>query len=434
MIKEYVEQGKNLLKSDFFKKVFETFSTRIFLLFLGLVTSAIITRILEPKGRGLVAAATTITAIGVQFGNLGLHSSNTYYVAKDMNLLGRLVGNSLFFGFFVNGLWTTFLYIVFLRFPQIAPLQGSLLFLGLILIPITLSYMLLQNLLLGIDKSSEYNKIERITGLLNILLISILILVKQVSPSRVYIVSLVTASFGIILALSGLKIKKLSKLKLSVLLFKDNFAYGFKSYLVCFLGFMVLRSDILLIQYILGYESVGYYSVAVGLIDKLYMIPTAISTILFPKLASHNNIEEKWRATKKVIYSTISVMLPLIIISYILSKSIITVLYGNDFTGAILAFNWLLPGVFFLSITSILSSYIGSIDIPKELIYIYGLGVLLNTSINIFLLGKIGIVAASISSSLTYAVILSLMCLFAISLSKGKTIYEYVFDSSQKVP
>ncbi len=418
----YIEKAKESLQSDFVKKVLETFATRVFLLLLGLVTSAIITRMLEPKGRGLVAAAATITAIGVQFGNLGLHSSNTYYVARNISLLGKLIANSLFFGFFVSGLWVALLYITFIKFPQIAPLQGSLLVLGLALIPITLCYMLLQNLLLGIDKSQEYNKIERLIGLLNILFISILIVINQVSPSRVYIVSLVTTTFGVILALMGLKVKSINELSPSFVLFRKNFSYGFKSYLICFLGFIVLRSDILLIQYILGYEAVGYYSVAVGLIDKLYMIPIAISTILFPKLTSEDNVVEKWRATKKVIHVTIAVMIPLVIFSYSLSSLIILGLYGNEFSESIAAFNWLLPGVLFLSITSVLSSYIGSIDIPKELILVYVIGIVLNIVLNALLLDKIGVIAASISSSITYGTIFIFISIIVNRLAKESII------------
>ena len=62
---------------DLTKRVLETFSTRIFLIILSLITSVFVARTLGPEGRGLYAIALTIGMLGVQFSNLGLHSSNT---------------------------------------------------------------------------------------------------------------------------------------------------------------------------------------------------------------------------------------------------------------------------------------------------------------------------------------------------------------------
>src|SRR4030043_1134751 len=92
-----------IVSSDFIRKVGETFITRICLIGIGLVTSVIVARILGPEGRGLYAVAATIGAIGVQFGNLGLHGSNTYYLARARSLLPALIGNTLLVSFVVGG-------------------------------------------------------------------------------------------------------------------------------------------------------------------------------------------------------------------------------------------------------------------------------------------------------------------------------------------
>ncbi len=77
------------------RSIVETYATRILLIAIGFATTVIISRTLGPSGRGLFAVAAAIGAIGIQFGNLGLHASNTYYVAKDRELLPVLVGNTL---------------------------------------------------------------------------------------------------------------------------------------------------------------------------------------------------------------------------------------------------------------------------------------------------------------------------------------------------
>ena len=94
---------QELIKSDFFKKVAETFSTRILLILLSLATGVMIARTLGPEGRGFFAMAMFVGAMGVQLANLGIHSSNTLYVSRDNSFLRPLLGNSLAIGLGFGG-------------------------------------------------------------------------------------------------------------------------------------------------------------------------------------------------------------------------------------------------------------------------------------------------------------------------------------------
>src|SRR5260370_22178301 len=126
-------------KSGLFRNVLETYGTRVLLIAVGLATTVLVSRVLGPMGRGLFAVAVVIGAIGVQFGNLGLHASNTYYVAKDRDLLPALIGNTLVISFGIGGLGALVCWVVFAFWPAIAPLQGILLVLALAWIPFGLA-------------------------------------------------------------------------------------------------------------------------------------------------------------------------------------------------------------------------------------------------------------------------------------------------------
>src|SRR5438552_7100507 len=85
------------------RNVVEPYITRLLLIGVGFATTVIVSRTLGPSGRGLFAVAAAVSAIGIQFGNLGLHASNTYYVAKDRELLPVLIGNTLVVSFGIGG-------------------------------------------------------------------------------------------------------------------------------------------------------------------------------------------------------------------------------------------------------------------------------------------------------------------------------------------
>src|SRR5258706_15430228 len=77
------------------RNVFESYGTRLLVVAVTFATAVVIARELGPTGRGLYAVAVAMGAIVVQFGNLGLHLSNTYHVAKDRALLPALIATTL---------------------------------------------------------------------------------------------------------------------------------------------------------------------------------------------------------------------------------------------------------------------------------------------------------------------------------------------------
>src|SRR5205823_4774996 len=147
-------------RSDFIRKVAETLAARGLTFCVGVAISIFTARILGPSGRGIYAAALVVTALGVQFGNFGLHAANTFFVAKDRSLLGRLLANALVVSAGVGIFFALILWIFADLWPAALPLQGTELILSLVGIPFGVAYLLLQNLLLGCYHIRDFNRIE----------------------------------------------------------------------------------------------------------------------------------------------------------------------------------------------------------------------------------------------------------------------------------
>ena len=402
-IREYLSQA---IASDFIRKVAETFATRIVIIAIGLVTTVIVTRILGPEGRGLYAVAVAIGAIGVQFGNLGLHASNTYYVAQDRNLLPTLLGNSLLVSFGFGSLAVIIAWCVFTLWPILAPVNGVLLIMALISIPIGLAYLLVQNLLIGIQEIRIYNLIEVVTKVLGVSLLAILIIVDAVLVENIFLMGLLALIISFCWGLAKLKSHFKHFPKLSIHLFKDNIRYGFKAYLAAFFAFMVLRVDLLMVQYMLGPEQAGYYSIAATMADMVYMLPVVIGTILFPKLSALTDSEKKWQLTRKVALIVMVIMIIVTIISVYLAHPLVNILFGNAFIPAVPAFVWLTPGILLLSVNTVFMNYFASIGMPSVTVYSPLFASLINIFLNYQLIPIFGIIGASISSLISYGIML----------------------------
>jgi antigen flippase len=393
---------------DFVRKVAATLVTRVMLVAIGLVTTVLVARILGPTGRGLYAVATTVGMLGVQFGNLGLHASNTYYVAKDRTLLPVLVGNTLVVAAAIGGGSAVTAYTLFALWPSAAPVSGMLLVLALAWIPLGLCYLLLQNLLLGIQEIRAFNTIELATKALAVAFILIVAVSGRVSTVNVFAAGLVALGISFWWSLHKLVSSAGRGPSTSLDVFRDNIRYGLKAYFATLFMFLTLRMNLLMVGYIRGAEMAGYYSVAANLGEMVSMLPTVIGTVLFPKLSAMTQDEARWEFTKKTVLATTGLVAVVGPIAVLLARPIVATIFGNEFLPAVPAFIWLMPGVAVLSVNSIFMNFFASVGMPPITVYSPALAAVANIVLNYTLIPRLGIVGAAIASSAAYG--LMLMC------------------------
>ena len=128
---------------------------------LGFLSSILTARALGPGGRGVYFIAMTFSQIAIQFGNMGLQSSNTYLVAKNNSRFGTLVGNSLWISLMVGGLGTA-LYALYAQWSHSVALDAYLLWLTVLFVAPNIFYMLGTNLLVGVGKLEQFNAYTQI--------------------------------------------------------------------------------------------------------------------------------------------------------------------------------------------------------------------------------------------------------------------------------
>jgi len=405
--------------SDVFHKVMETYVTQILRVGLGLVMTIMVARILGPHGRGLYAVALAIGSLGVQFGNCGLASSNVYYVAKDRRLLAVLAGNALVVSFLVGGVGALATWVAFSLWPKLAPVHGTILSLALVVIPFSLSYTLLQSLLLGVLDVRGYNKIELANKVLSVVLVVTLWVFKFITVEAMlsgFVLGQITSFVWVLRRIRFLAAPARPKLSLSLLL--EHVGLASRAYLVLLFSFLVLRVDLLMVQYMLGAERAGQYSVAASMADYVAMLPVVAGTILFPKLSAMTDMREKLRLVKKAAFFIGILMLPVVILSALLARPLTVVLFGNSYLPATQAFVWLMPGIFFLAIECVAVQFLNSMGYPCSVVITWLACMSVNISVNFWAIPVYGIVGASLNSSITY--ILASVLIFWIISKTGR--------------
>ena len=403
--------AKRLRQSDFVRKVAETFATRIALLVLGVATSIVMTRLLGPEGRGVFAIASTLSAVGIQFGDLGLSTANTYFAAKDRALLPALTGNALFVSFVMGTAAVLLLASASAFWPALLPAQGTTLLLALLAIPLGLALAFTQNLLMGVQDVRGANRYSLWSAILLLALVAGLGLERRLTAASALGVGLVSVGFGCGGMLRRLK-SHTETIRFSAPVLRRSVGYGVKFYTANFFAFLLLRSDMLLVGSKLGKTQAGLYSVAVTLANLIFMLPSVIGTILFPRLSATEDAEAKWRATRQALFGTVAIVAVSSAVSLLLAHPFIALMFGAKFEAAVPAFLCLLPGMLFWSASSVLSAYIGSEQLPLRFVLVFFAAFALNLALNFAFLSRYGIVAASINSSVCYGLAFTASWLF----------------------
>jgi O-antigen/teichoic acid export membrane protein len=402
-----------LFSSAFAKKVAETLATRAALVPLSLITSVLVARALGPEGRGIYAVAYTILGMGAQFGNLGLHASNTYYLAKDRTTLGPLLSNTLVLGTGVGTLVALIAWGLTGLWPQLPLFSGFVLALTLIMIPLHLDSMLVQNLILGLQEIRLFNKMELVS---RVAIIALLAGVFAAGKATVPLVFAIGVAGPVLILLWGLWRfrRELAALAApSWALFTDCFQYGIKSYLACLFSFLLLRVDLMMVGGMLGAKEAGFYSLAAVMADMLYLLPAAMGTVLFPQLSAQEDAVAKWRHVKSLTWKLGLGMMPLVLIAVLLAQPVIVLLYGSDFAPAASPFVVLALAMIFYGMNNLVSIYFASIGMPWFAVHVWTGTLVLNVVLNLLLIPGLGIDGAAWASLICYFLVLVIQLGFA---------------------
>ena len=179
------------------------------------------------------------------------------------------------------------------------------------------------------------------------------------------------------------------------------------SWPLIFAGIVVsvyMKIDQLMIKEMLGAKEVGLYAAAVKLSEAWYFVPMAIASSLYPAIINARGYQKEVYYQKiqnlfdLMVWIAVSIALP----TTFLSTLVVEFLYGKEYlgsSGVLIIHIW--TGVFvFLGVAS--SKYLLAENFIKKTFYRTFIGALLNIILNYYLIRKIGIQGAAISTLVSH--------------------------------
>lgn len=401
---------KKFLNNSFINNAISVFGFKILCYIVTFFASIYLANLLGPTGKGKLAVITSVSGMVIQFGNMGMHSSNTYYISKDRNKIKYCEGNIIILiilSIIIIPIGITYFSIN----GNLLNLEPFFLIIAFLLVPFNMFIMLQENLFIASDKVKYFNILEILNNGLYFIL---LILSTIIFPLDITTVVISMLLAGILISVYSIiaYFRQVEKnIKISIKFFLDTLPYGLKSYCACLMAYLVLRVDVFMLNYYTDDYNVGIYSLAVNLVDMSYMVSSSISIILFPKLSTLRYISERKALVKKVLLVSTPILFFIYFIMAVFARFVINLLYGEQFIEAVPVLYILIPGAFCWATANYFCQFFASENKLLPTIIVPTLALIVNVILNYKLIPISGIRGTAFASTFSYLICLICMLL-----------------------
>ncbi len=218
--------------------------------------------------------------------------------------------------------------------------------------------------LLGLEKLMAYNFIGIIQAAIAIGGIAIMIYVLKIRDVESYFIGQAISYFiGFLITIPFVRQKTYSDPNSSYgNVIKDLLGYGLVMQIASIFQQLNYRLSYYVIHWQLGDAKLGIFALTMQIAEGVLLISRSISVVLFSKIANLTGKEDIIDKTNTTLKFTYICTLFLLIGMLILPVSFYEYIFSKDFSETKMVLWYISPGILFLSILTILSSYFSSVD------------------------------------------------------------------------
>ncbi|MFQ5823062.1 MAG: oligosaccharide flippase family protein [bacterium] len=390
---------------DIRKDSFITYFTRLITFVVQIVTGLLLARILGPEGRGEYALLVIVPTMAGIFCNMGIGTSNVYFVGSRKIKLDKIISNSLTIALIIGGI--TILILNFLAteitIKIFKGIRTDYFRLAIISIPFLLLYIFLMSVIHGRRDFVRYNilnVLRPVTFILIFVLCYLIFKFKVLAGIIAWDFAAIIAAIGSIFFVKNLTSLRL-KLKIDFEALKQILKYGSKVYLGEVVTFLNYRLNIMFIGFFLNPTQVGYFAIVIVIAESLWFMSASVGVVMFPTVASMDK-NKAAEIMPKVVRNIFFVTTLMVLALSSIDRYIISLTFGEAFLPALKPLRLLYPGIAVFSVMKIISSYILGQGKPNVTMNISIVGLIINIALNIMLIPVWGINGAAFASTLSY--------------------------------
>ena len=178
--------------------------------------------------------------------------------------------------------------------------------------------------------------------------------------------------------------------------------FAFLAFMTNLIQFLSYKMDIWFVNYFHGKQLTGIYALGVSLAQMLWLLPSAIQSVLYAFISTHTDrqlmIQRTINTTRQIAVYAISAG----ITGYLLSIYLVPILFGEEFRESVQCIGLLFIGVVPFCLSMAVSGYFAGTGRVRINLYSAILGFIVCMAADLLLIPSYGILGAAIASSISY--------------------------------
>jgi O-antigen/teichoic acid export membrane protein len=392
-----------------------TLAARVVLLGLALASSVVLARLLGPEARGLFALVLLLPEWGRTLGLFGFEQAYAVYAGLEAERRRSLVWQSVVMAVGIGGAVTLAgVVAILLEAPAIGGVVRGpiwLYVLALATVPVRLLIEYWGALLRGMNRIVLLNALDVTLKIISLVLILVAIAWFELGVTGAVWADTLSVAASLTLLLIVLRsVGAWGPPSFDRSLWRRTASFAIPAHGGTIAAYVNYRVDEFIIAILLPPEDLAFYVIAVGLVERLWILPGAVSTALLPHLT---NSPERDAALPAVIARHVMVWTgAACLVIYALAEVIVNLLYSSAYAASVAPLRWLLPGIFALSVGKVLVAELLARKKPRYTVWASGIAALVNIAANLLLVPRLGISGAAISSSISYALLSAIIVFY----------------------
>lgn len=376
--------------------------SRLNVVIFGVGTSMATARLLTPEQNGIIATLMVYPSLFIIIGSLGIRQSTTYFVGKEIYSLDRIKNAVTQIWLITSVVSTAICYFLFVFLSKNIP-DYTLVFVSIACIPVSLHNTYCSGIFLGKNEIKEFNKINWIPNFITfITTISLIYLLdlEILGAMLAYLFGHLSIFIALIVKKDNLHLKSISfETEVIKKMLSLGLVYAF-ALLIINLNYKI---DVVLLENLSTSYELGIYSKGSSIVQYLWQIPMIFSSIIFARSAiSKDGYAFSIKVAQLLRLSLIAVgVIALVLI--VLSKPIILLMFGYQFSESVSAMQILLPGVVLLTIFKVMNMDLAGKGKPFIALKAMVVPLLCNVALNFYFIPRYGSDGAAISSTISYS-------------------------------
>ncbi|MCP9788990.1 oligosaccharide flippase family protein [Cyanobium sp. Maggiore-St4-Cus] len=374
--------------------------------FFYLLSQILIARFYGPGGSGVIAIAMLLPTTLATFLNLGINPANVYFVAASNVSLRKAWDTTLRLGCLISFVGISIgISLLELRPQWFTGVPQLALWLGLATFPPSLFVALISGLLQSKQNFQLLNRLGFVQPIAQLLIVVLLLYFNVSNPSWLIASLLFSVLITLVFSFNALQaeLQNCSQLFPSSYLWKA-LSYGSKAHLGNIVQFLNYKADIFIVNFFLGTAATGFYVVAVNIAESLWILSQATSSVILPRLSELSNDEAKRSLLTPLLSRWMLVLsISVALFAALLFPLLIPITFGSAFSGSVVPFLVLLPGITLLSCSRVMANDVAARGKPEFNMFLAVVVLFVNIVFNLILTPRMGLNGAALSTSISYS-------------------------------